>query len=211
MSLIRSQCICDLQVPLLIRSQICSRHHSAATDAPRHFYAQAIRNCSDLATFLQEVASQANGSYLLDDVLHHLLMDKACLPAQQQATTLENVLFVIMGSADKKERLLAQNNTWLAWVPPDNAVLLSDAEVEGLNVTVLPQLPADDIIAKAFTGRQPTNYEKANLRCVKSIQWLGKYKEASLQGIDWVFMVDDDTFVNIPLLMLYLRRFSLLF
>eukprot|EP00775_Hariotina_reticulata_P013196 gene13196-13327_t len=166
-----------------------------------------VRNCSDVATFLWEVASHANGSYLLDDVLQQLLVEKSCLPAGQ-ANGLQNVLFVVMGSADLKERLLAQTESWLAWVPPANVVLLSDAPVQGLNVTVLPQLPADEVIAKAFHGKQPTNYEKANLRCVKSIQWMGKHNKAALQGIDWVFMIDDDTFVNIPLLELYLRRFS---
>jgi len=37
---------------------------------------------------------------------------------------------------------------------------------------------------------------------------LGKVKKGALDDIDWVFMVDDDTFVNLPMLLLLVRQIS---
>eukprot|EP00775_Hariotina_reticulata_P007097 gene7097-7310_t len=85
--------------------------------------------------------------------------------------------------------------------------MLSDAPAPGLNITILPELPADAYLEEVF-GNVSTrdNYHKANLRHLKSVQWLGQQKQAALLDIDWVMMVDDDTFVNVPLLLQFLAQ-----
>ena len=53
------------------------------------------------------------------------------LPVKRQpslATTLDRVLFVVMCSYDKKERVSWLSQTWLAWIPPRNVVLLRGVE-----------------------------------------------------------------------------------
>lgn len=39
-----------------------------------------------------------------------------------------------------------------------------------------------------------------------SVQWLGEVRKKALDEIDWVLMVDDHTFVNVPILMMLLRQ-----
>lgn len=154
-----------------------------------------------LVDYLQQVASHALNSFLLEEVLTQKLLESSCKSSRD--LTLNNILFIIMSSVDKKERVEWQHQTWLAWVPPKNVVVLADAEIPGYSVTVLPSLPVDRYIQSRFPS--PSNYHAANLRHLKAVYWLGKATTGALNNIDWVFMVDDDTFVNVPLLLIYLQ------
>lgn len=82
--------------------------------------------------------------------------------------------------------------------------MLSDKEIQGHNITVLPRLPGDAYVDAKFSN--PTNYEAANLRHLRSVQWLGRIKRDALENIHWVMMVDDDTFVSPPMLLMLLRK-----
>lgn len=157
---------------------------------------------SSLYAWLEKVASYATDAYLFEEVLIHKLQEASCVPSL--VTTFARVLFVVMCSSDKKERVSWLSRTWLAWVPPRNVVLLSDTLIPGYNVTLLPSLPGDAYVKTKFPN--PNNYDRANLRHLLSMQWLGKVKEGALDDIDWVFMVDDDTFVNLPMLLLLVRQ-----
>lgn len=156
---------------------------------------------NSLVAFLKMVATHSTKSYLLEDVLLHKLKESRCMAAE--GVDSHSVLFIIMCSADKKERVSWLHETWLAWLPRQSVMLLSDGEIPGYNMTVLPPLPADSYVHQKFPS--PTGYQAANLRHLKSIQWLGKVESQHLQGVDWVFMVDDDTFVNVPLLLIALQ------
>lgn len=113
-------------------------------------------------------------------------------------------MFLVLCSVNKKERLEALQETWVAWLPPQNVMLLAEEDIPGHHITLMPPLPADDYIKQ----RHPNvnSYEAAGLRHLRSVQWLGKVNTTALDNIDWVFMVDDDTFVNLPLLLLYLQN-----
>ena len=152
--------------------------------------------------WLEEVASHANDSYLLEHVLLNKLQEVACSPSA--ATPLERVLFVVMCSHDKQERVAWLHQSWLTWISPQNVVLLSDQELPGYNITLLPSLPGDAYLQAKFPN--PSNYEAANLRHLKSVQWLGRVNKGALENIDWIFMVDDDTFVSPPMLLTLLRK-----
>lgn len=165
----------------------------------------------ELQAYLEKVAGFSNDSFILEDVLLNLLSKHGCTPeppAGGPSALLHKVLFVVMGSSDLQDRLLSMRDTWLAWVPASNVVMLSDAPAPGLNITVLPELPADAYLEEVFGNVSARdNYHKANLRHLKSVQWLGQQKQEALLDIDWVMMVDDDTFVNVPLLLHFLAQF----
>lgn len=161
------------------------------------------KEMNGLKEFLRHVASHAPDSYLLEDVLRQQLMGMdTCGPPT--TVTLNKILFVVMCSLNKTERVDALNQTWLAWLPPQNVILLSDARIPGFPMTILPSLPADEHIKSKYP--HPTNYQAANLRHLRSVQWLGKVNSTALQNIDWVFFVDDDTFVNLPMLLMFLQN-----
>jgi hypothetical protein len=92
---------------------------------------------------------------------------------------------------------------WGHWVPPENFILLCGGEIPGLNVTLLPRLAIDDDVDAKFGKQQPNN-RKASLRHLRSIWWLVNVQSRVLDSFDWVFYVDDDTFVNVPALMSFL-------
>jgi hypothetical protein len=140
---------------------------------------------------------------LLEDVLRHLLAKAGCYPAHPP--TLDKILFVVMCATANKQRVEWMHETWLPWIPPQNLVLLSDAPIGNFNMTVLPELPADSYIRRHYPNA--TSYQAANLRHLASMQWLGKVHPSALDGMDWVFMVDDDTFVNPPMLLQFLQPF----
>ena len=162
--------------------------------------AQAENN--RLVAWLERVASYATDTYILEDVLIHKLQEMSSTPPT--VTTLDRILFVVMCSSDNKERVSWLSQTWLAWVSPSNVMLLSDTEIPRYNVTMVPSLPGDAYVRNKFPN--PSNYDAANLRHLLSVQWLGKVKKEALDGFDWVFMVDDDTFVNLPMLLILMRR-----
>lgn len=157
---------------------------------------------SSLYVWLERVASYATNAYIFEEVLIHKLQEASFAPPS--VSTLDRILFVIMCSSDKKERISWLSQTWLAWVSPRNVVLLSDTEIPGYNVTLLPSLPGDSYVKTKFPN--PNNYDAANIRHLLSVQWLGKVRQEALDGFDWVFMVDDDTFVNLPMLLLLVRQ-----
>lgn len=155
-----------------------------------------------LSRFLQSVATHATDSYLLEDVLRQRvgMLGSCNSPAN---LTLDKILFLVMCSVDKKERVEWLNQTWLSWLPQQNVILLSNASIPGYSMTILPSLPADEYIATKFG--HPIGYHAANLRHLKAIQWLGMVNTTILHDIHWIVMVDDDTFVNLPLLLMFLQ------
>lgn len=155
-----------------------------------------------LYAWLERVASYATDTYIFEDVLIHKLQEMSYM--SPFVTTLDRILFVVMCSSDNKERVRLIGSTWLSWVSPRNMILLSDMEIPGYNVTMLPNLPGDAYVKTKFPN--PSNYDAANLRHLLSVQWLGKVEKEVLDGFDWVFMVDDDTFINLPMLLLLVRR-----
>ena len=135
--------------------------------------------------WLEEIASHANDSYLLEHVLLNKLQEAACSPPA--ATPLERVLFVVMCSHDKQERVAWLHQSWLTWIPPHNVVLLSDQQLPGYNITLLPSLPRGAYLQAKFPN--PSNYEAANLRHLKSVQWLGRVRWRTLVGSSWSMMI----------------------
>jgi hypothetical protein len=114
-------------------------------------------------------------------------------------------MFVMMCSNDTAERAKFMQHGWLRWVPKANVVMLCGAKIEGINNTDIPPLPIDSYIKQRFP--ELSNYQLANLRHLRGTWWLGTKEAARLDtnGIQWVMLIDDDTFVNVPLLLSFLN------
>lgn len=93
------------------------------------------------------------------------------------------VAFIIMTSSVTKELHLAQRRTWLR--DATHVWAFSD-EYDGLFVHTLPSLHGK------------TTYQDAQHRQLRGMQWLYRNKKKFLDGVQWFFLIDDDTWVNMP-------------
>ena len=96
---------------------------------------------------------------------------------------MQAVAFVIMTSSVTKELHLGQLRSWLRDAP--HVWAFSD-EYDGLFVHTLPS-----IYGKSTWG-------DAQHRQLKGMQWLYSNQKERMHGIEWVFLIDDDTWVNMP-------------
>jgi hypothetical protein len=87
-----------------------------------------------------------------------------------------------MTSSVTKELHLAQLRLWLRDAP--HVWAFSD-EYDGLFVHTLPSIYGKN------------TYSDAQHRQLRGMQWLYRNQE-KIQGVEWVFMIDDDTWVNMP-------------
>ena len=97
-------------------------------------------------------------------------------------STMQAVAFVVMTSSVTKELHLGQLRTWLRDAP--HVWAFSDG-YDGLFVHTLPSLYGKN------------TYGDAQHRQLRGMQWLYRNQE-KLHGVDWIFMIDDDTWVNMP-------------
>lgn len=159
-------------------------------------------NCSE--AWLKQVARQSDMSWIPEDALRYKVQLPACIaatPESQEPVSLDSVLFVVMASKDKQARAQAMQDTWMHWVNKENVVILSEGQIPGLKTTQIPGLPVDSYIQQEVP--KPDNYTAANLRHLRAVWWLGR--SLAVQQYSWLFLVDDDTFVNVPLLLMFLR------
>jgi hypothetical protein len=143
-------------------------------------------------------------SYILEDALRYKVQLPACAaarPESQGPIALDSVLFVVMASKDRQERAHNMHGSWMHWVPKQHIVLLAEGQIPGLNTIQIPGLPVDAYIRQKVPT--PNNYTAANLRHLRAVWWLGRLP--AVQQYSWVFLVDDDTFVNVPLLLMFLK------
>jgi hypothetical protein len=104
---------------------------------------------------------------------------------------MHTVAFIIMTSSVTKELHLAQRRIWLRDVP--HIWAFSD-EYDDIFVHTLPSL----------YGRK--TYKDAQHRQLRGMQWLYRHP-GKLRGVEWIFLIDDDTWVNMPV---FSRMLSLL-
>lgn len=142
--------------------------------------------------WLKAVATSPQHAFTFDDVLFLKLKAATCRSSDYAG--LKDILFVVMCSKDKQERIGWMLEGWLHWVDKQDVVLLAGERLPGYNITMVPPLAVDGYVNQKFPN--PNNYEKANLRQLKALYWLGSHRTLSTHK--WVFFVDDDTFVNVP-------------
>lgn len=176
------------------------KHHLGEIEPQNQVGRIQLPMCDSFNAFLERVASISTRTYLLEDVFMNLLSRSSCASTANVAVP-QDILFIIMCSVDKQDRLHSLHSSWIRWVP--NVILLAESVIPGFNITVLPELGVDDYVTEKFP--HPTNYQLANLRHLKSLKWVLQF--LSTASIKWVMMTDDDTFVNIPLLLGFIGRF----
>lgn len=148
-------------VSLLVYTIMCSivfllytRSHCDSSGTRNEQHLAHVDHGTCPYAWLEEVASHATDSYLLEDTLLHKLQETSCAPSW--TTTLDRILFLVMCSSDKKERMSWLSRTWLSWIPPRNVILLSDALIPGNTITVLPSLPRDAYLKGRFPSLRQT-------------------------------------------------------
>ena len=99
------------------------------------------------------------------------------------STTMQAVAFVVMTSSVTKELHLGQLRTWLCDAP--HVWAFSDG-YDGLFVHTLPSLYGKN------------TYSDAQHRQLRGMQWLYRDQQEKLLGVEWIFLIDDDTWVNMP-------------
>jgi hypothetical protein len=97
--------------------------------------------------------------------------------------SLENVAWIVMTSSVTKELHLSQLRTWLGDM--QHVWAFSD-EYDGLFVHTLPSI----------YGK--STYQDAQHRQLRGMQWLYRNRAGRLRGVEWLFLIDDDTWVNMP-------------
>jgi hypothetical protein len=81
-----------------------------ATNMHTHMHSHLSVQCP-AQQLLEHVAWRSTHSYLLEDVLRHLLAQTSCYPAQPP--TLDKILFVVMCGTDSKQHVEWMHETWL--------------------------------------------------------------------------------------------------
>jgi hypothetical protein len=180
---------------------------------PWHPILHMPRDCGALAAWLETVAQHSQRSYVLLEALHEKLEHSSCAAAP---TSKQEILVVVMCSTDLPARAQELSASWLRWFP--RYLVISDGEIAGVDVTVLStemvlkiasNIATDNTTTGILSHRRSlqkndTNYFTANLRQLVSLKWL-EHKPDVMKGIKWIFLVDDDTFVNVPFLMRFVQ------
>lgn len=155
-----------------------------------------VEDCAAAVKWLEKVSQISNHTFVLEEVLLNRLSQYSC--KEHSHINISEVLFVIMCSHDLQGRAKAISESWLQWVP--RSLLIADQQIAGVNVTIIP---TGQHHRKLHVNH--TNYVAANILQLKSMKWLVA-RPSEMMGVKWIFLVDDDTFINVPFLVSFLRR-----
>jgi len=132
--------------------------------------------------------------------------------------TIEDVMFIVMASSDVPDRIeTLRTVSWLHWAP--SHVVITDrappsghsAAVGGHMNTVVVELPPHLLSsAKASALKTGANAQLvlANVRHLLAAKMVGDGTLPAPKPVKYFFLVDDDTFVNVPVLLSLLHGFD---
>ena len=104
----------------------------------------------------------------------------------------DDVVFIVMASLETRNRVRLQRDTWMRWA--SNVIVLAEGHDAELGIMTLPEL------------QNKTGFANAQLRQIYGMKWILNERPDLMQK-DWFFLVDDDTWVNVPVLLDYLSGF----
>ena len=105
----------------------------------------------------------------------------------------EDIVFIVMASIAEKDRLHGQRASWMRWTK--HVVALADAHDDQLGIMTLPEI------------ENKTGFAEAQWRQLYGMKWL-LTERRDLADKAWFFLVDDDTWVNVPELIEYVSAIS---
>ena len=148
---------------------------------------------------LLQMAAHTQKGYFLEHVLTEMLASRA--PGMTTLKT-RNVFFIIMCSSQNKDRIQNVVNGWLPWAPHHALVTDAPVPLDDQHMEHAARQVVVDVSEYNDQKHDPQSYGAANLRHLVALKTLDPPLD-----VDWVALVDDDTFVNIPMLTQFVRQF----
>lgn len=103
-----------------------------------------------------------------------------------------DVVFIVMASAAEKQRVAYQRASWMRWAK--NIYIFADEADARLGIRTLPAI------------HNKTGFAEAQFRQLHGMKWI-LLERPDIAAKRWFFLVDDDTWVNVPVLLSYLSQF----
>ena len=105
---------------------------------------------------------------------------------------VEDVVFVVMASQAKRERVVTQRSSWMRWA--EHIFVFADVDDVELGLMTTPEIA------------NKTGFGEAQVRQLYGMRWL-YHERRDLMDKKWFFLVDDDTWVNVPSLLEFVSPF----
>lgn len=144
----------------------------------------------NVSRVLGDIGRRGLRTYINDYTLREYLSLETRIPL-----AADDVAFVIMGSAATKPRLRSLWATWLATLNSSSVFVFGDESDPDLHMKTLPEL----------RGRK--GYIDSGQRQLRGMQHLAINSPDLVAHFKWFILIDDDSFINVPLLFSYLADF----
>lgn len=140
-------------------------------------------------------ANASRASFAIGDHLHSWLIqhpEQHVTRTEQTRLTATDVVFIVMASQAKRDRIITQRASWMRWA--EYVFVFADVNDPELGLITLPELA------------NKTGFREAQVRQLFGMQWVYQFRN-DLMNKKWFFLVDDDTWVNVPSLLDYTASF----
>jgi hypothetical protein len=152
-------------------------------------FAQGGRSCNEAELSAARVKVEERAGLHADNAIlaHECRLLHPCCRPRVIGTTLDDIVFLVMASAGvNKERAVGIRKSWARHLKRDAVWMFADGEDTGIGLMTLPEL----------AGK--SDREGAKHRTLRGAAWLVANRPDLVSSKKWFFMVDDDTWVNIP-------------
>lgn len=147
-------------------------------------------DCTALSTaYFDDLMSRAvqerlgnNGKSMIHFTIPSLMNLHPCARGSTRYHVHRDVVFPMMAGSVNINRARAFRTTWGRNIPADNVVVMGDEVDESVGMITLPEL------------RGKKSYDDAQNRSLKALTYT--MSNPKYDKFEWVFMVDDDTWVN---------------
>ena len=151
---------------------------------------QPLNKFATLSKIIQQQARNSRDAFTPSSEMVHLI--HAHQPKQHYPVEANDVVFIVMASAAEKQRVACQRASWMRWAK--NIFIFADEADADLGIMTLPDI------------RNKTGFAEAQYRQLHGMKWILQERPA-IAAKSWFFLVDDDTWVNVPALLSYLSQF----
>lgn len=157
-------------------------------------------NATDMMSVVTNLAKLSRGGFVVgSELLTQLRRPQS--PKKHHSTanntyntiTADDVVFIVMGSVAERQRVQSQRASWMRWTR--HVFIFADANDADLGMITLPEI------------ENKTGFAEAQYRQLHGMKWLLSEKPA-FAAKKWFFLVDDDTWVNVPLLLSFCSQYS---
>lgn len=163
------------------------------TTACRQRRPQPLTDLEPIQT-LEAQARRSRGSFMPSgQLMSWLKKSPQNVSFPGQVVSADDIVFIVMASIAERSRLHGQRSTWMRWTK--HVVALADARDDQLGIMTLPEI------------ENKTGFAEAQWRQLYGMKWL-LTKRPDLADKAWFFLVDDDTWVNVPELIDYVSAIS---